>query len=87
MKVICSDVMGLLVNSDGSLPLKTEECVRKAKAMDVPVMIATGKTRGPWAERVYSQLNQDPKIPGVFVQGTVIAHGLERVGVDDVAEK
>ena len=34
-----------LVNSDGSLPLKTEECVRKAKAMDVPVMIATGKTR------------------------------------------
>ena len=79
VKVICSDVDGTLVNSDGSLPLKTEECVRKAKAMDVPVMIATGKTRGPWAERVYSQLDQDPKIPGVFVQGTVICDGLGNV--------
>ena len=74
IKVICSDVDGTLVtNKDGfSLTGKTEAMIKKALVeRKVPTMIATGKTRGPWAEKLFSELNQDEGVPGVFVQGTV----------------
>ena len=82
IKVICSDVDGTLVtNADGfSLTGKTEAMIKKALLeRKVPTMIATGKTRGPWAEKLFSELNQDEGVPGVFVQGTVMYDGLGNV--------
>ena len=82
VKVICSDVDGTLVtNADGfSLTGKTEAMIKKALVeRKVPTMIATGKTRGPWAEKLFSELNQDEGVPGVFVQGTVTYDGLGNV--------
>ena len=82
IKVICSDVDGTLVtNADGfSLTGKTEAMIKKALLeRKVPTMIATGKTRGPWAEKLFSELNQDEGVPGVFVQGTVTYDGLGNV--------
>ena len=82
IKVICSDVDGTLVtNKDGfSLTGKTEAMIKKALVeRKVPTMIATGKTRGPWAEKLFSELNQDEGVPGVFVQGTVTYDGLGNV--------
>jgi len=80
VRVICSDVDGTLVAPDGSLPEKTEKMIAKAREEKrVPLMIATGKTRGPWAEALYPKLKQDSGVPGVFVQGTVIYDGLGKV--------
>jgi len=82
IKVICSDVDGTLVtNADGfTLTGKTEAMIKKALLeRKVPTMIATGKTRGPWAEKLFSELNQDEGVPGVFVQGTVTYDGLGNV--------
>ena len=82
VKVICSDVDGTLVtNADGfSLTGKTEAMIKKALVeRKVPTMIATGKTRGPWAEKLFSELKQDEGVPGVFVQGTVTYDGLGNV--------
>jgi len=82
IKVICSDVDGTLVtNADGfSLTGKTEAMIKKALLeRKVPTMIATGKTRGPWAEKLFSELNQDEGVSGVFVQGTVTYDGLGNV--------
>lgn len=82
VKVICSDVDGTLVtNEDGfSLTGTTEAMIKKALVeRKVPTMIATGKTRGPWAEKLFSELNQDEGVPGVFVQGTVTYDGLGNV--------
>ena len=82
VKVICSDVDGTLVtNADGfSLTGTTEAMIKKALVeRKVPTMIATGKTRGPWAEKLFSELNQDEGVPGVFVQGTVTYDGLGNV--------
>jgi len=80
VRMICSDVDGTLVSPDGSLPEKTEKMIAKAREEKrVPLMIATGKTRGPWAETLYPKLKQDSGVPGVFVQGTVIYDGLGNV--------
>ena len=85
---IVSDVDGTLLNSEQELTIRTEVAVARAAACGVPLILATGKSRGPWSQKVLSKL--PIPMPGVFIQGllTCDADGtvLESIELDvDVA--
>ena len=66
-KLIVTDVDGTLLNSDQQLTLRVEAALARAAAAGVPTVLATGKSRGPWADVVLGKLAGAP-MPGVFVQ-------------------
>ncbi|KAK3272176.1 hypothetical protein CYMTET_19512 [Cymbomonas tetramitiformis] len=68
--LIVTDVDGTLLNSKQELMPSTECAVLEAAARGTPVVVATGKTRGPWAADILPRLG-DP-MPGLFLQGLVI---------------
>ena len=70
VKLIVPDVDGTLLNSDQELTLRVEAALARAAAAGVPTVLATGKSRGPWADVVLRKLAGAP-MPGVFVQGCV----------------
>jgi len=70
VKLIVTDVDGTLLNSDQELTLRVEAALARAAAAGVPTVLATGKSRGPWADVVLRKLAGAP-MPGVFVQGCV----------------
>lgn len=77
-KVVVTDVDGTLMNSAHTLPDAHREALRECVRQGIPVVFATGKHRGPWVQRLLSQV-VDTEIqalspwtlnaPGVFVQG------------------
>ena len=69
VKLIVTDVDGTLLNSRQELTMRVEAALARAAASGVPTVLATGKSRGPWARKVLGKLN--PPMPGVFVQGCV----------------
>lgn len=85
-KVVVTDVDGTLMNSAHALPDAHREALRECVRQGIPVVFATGKHRGPWVQRLLSQV-VDTEIqalspwtlnaPGVFVQGLRVcnAHG------------
>ena len=88
INVIVTDVDGTLLNSSQELTMRTEVAIARAAACGVPVILATGKSRGPWARRLLPKL--PVPMPGVFIQGllTCDADGtvLESIELDpDVA--
>ena len=70
VKLIVTDVDGTLLNSKQELTLRVEASLARAAAAGVPTVLATGKSRGPWADKVLKKLAGAP-MPGVFVQGCV----------------
>ena len=70
VKLIVTDVDGTLLNSNQELTLRVEAALARAAAAGVPTVLATGKSRGPWADAVLGKLAGAP-MPGVFVQGCV----------------
>ena len=87
VKLIVTDVDGTLLNSNQELTLRVEAALARAAAAGVPTVLATGKSRGPWADAVLGKLAGAP-MPGVFVQGclTCDADGtvLESIELDSV---
>ena len=67
INVIVTDVDGTLLNSSQELTMRTEVAIARAAACGVPVILATGKSRGPWARRLLPKL--PVPMPGVFIQG------------------
>ena len=89
--LIVTDVDGTLLGSDQTLSASTEAASRaRAAALGVPCVVATGKSRGPWARELLPRLGADA--PGVFVQGLVTCEAdgtvLESVALDaEIAER
>jgi len=88
--LIVTDVDGTLLGSDQTLSASTEAAIARAAALGVPCVVATGKSRGPWARELLPRLGADA--PGVFVQGLVTCEAdgtvLESVALDAaVAER
>eukprot|EP00191_Tetraselmis_sp_GSL018_P020337 CAMPEP_0177592368 /NCGR_PEP_ID=MMETSP0419_2-20121207/8520_1 /TAXON_ID=582737 /ORGANISM="Tetraselmis sp., Strain GSL018" /LENGTH=354 /DNA_ID=CAMNT_0019083225 /DNA_START=24 /DNA_END=1085 /DNA_ORIENTATION=- len=69
-KLIASDVDGTLLNSSQQLSPCVRDSIRKASEAGVPLVVATGKARGPWTEAVLPQLGEPT--PGVYLQGCLI---------------
>ena len=67
INAIVTDVDGTLLNSSQELTMRTEVAIARAAACGVPVILATGKSRGPWARRLLPKL--PVPMPGVFIQG------------------
>jgi Cof subfamily protein (haloacid dehalogenase superfamily) len=75
ISIIASDVDGTLLNSQQQLTEGVERAVRSAAEAGVPLIVATGKARGPWVPEVLPRLGLE--LPGVFLQGLLITdkHG------------
>lgn len=82
--LIASDVDGTLLDPSQNLSPRVEAAVRAAGEAGVPLIVATGKARGPWAEAVLPRLATatagnggrappPPPMPGVFLQGLLVA--------------
>jgi len=94
IKMIVTDVDGTLLNSKQKLSAKTASALQRAARLGVRTVVATGKTRGPWARDLYSKLGRENrKMPGLFIQGLVMCDGrgkvlasrtLERVHVKEI---
>ncbi|KXZ46767.1 hypothetical protein GPECTOR_41g732 [Gonium pectorale] len=67
------DVDGTLLNHRQELTSGVEHAVKQAAALGVPLVVATGKARGPWIHDVLPRLDLDT--PGVFLQGLVVYDG------------
>ncbi|KAF8061109.1 TOC34 [Scenedesmus sp. PABB004] len=73
ISVIATDVDGTLLNSSQQLTPRVEAAVRAAGDAGVPLIVATGKARGPWVPSVLPRLGSSSRLPGVFLQGLLIA--------------
>lgn len=80
IKMIVTDVDGTLLNSKQKLSVKTASALQRAARLGVRTVVATGKTRGPWARDLYSKLGRENrKMPGLFIQGLVMCDGRGKV--------
>eukprot|EP00879_Flechtneria_rotunda_P009407 GHRR01009849.1.p1 GENE.GHRR01009849.1~~GHRR01009849.1.p1 ORF type:complete len:357 (+),score=113.98 GHRR01009849.1:259-1329(+) len=68
--IIASDVDGTLLNSQQKLTTGVETAIRHAADAGVPLIVATGKARGPWVPEVLPRLGLT--LPGVFLQGLLV---------------
>lgn len=94
IRLIVTDVDGTLLNSRQELSARAAAALRDAAELGVPTVVATGKTRGPWARALYEELGEENrKMPGLFIQGLVVCDGrgivlksrtLEKAGVKDI---
>mmetsp|Transcript_19984 Transcript_19984/g.60403 ORF Transcript_19984/g.60403 Transcript_19984/m.60403 type:complete len:317 (-) Transcript_19984:522-1472(-) len=73
IRLIATDVDGTLLNNKQELTPRVQGAITAAVELGVPVVVATGKPRGPWAKTILPKLG--PAVPGVFMQGLVIADG------------
>lgn len=83
--LIASDVDGTLLDPSQELTPRVAVAVHAAAARaGVPLIVATGKARGPWADAVLPRLQAasagtttagrlPPPMPGVFLQGLLVA--------------
>ncbi len=72
VRLIAVDVDGTLLNSKGQLAARTTSALRQAMEAGLQVVLATGRTRRAVAE-ILDRL--ELKLPGVFVQGTLVQDG------------
>lgn len=76
VRLIVTDVDGTLLSSTQELSARTAAALNEAAALGVPTVVATGKTRGPWARSLYEKLGEENrKMPGLFIQGLVTCDG------------
>lgn len=69
IKLIVTDLDGTLLNSKHKLSARNEQALKRAIALGIPVILATGKTRKS-AEHLIKQL--DLQTMGVYVQGLLV---------------
>lgn len=81
--VVLTDVDGTLMDSAHRLPAANLQALRRCCAAGVPVVLATGKHRGPWVRSLLMQVADEASgirpaspwtlnAPGVFVQGLLV---------------
>lgn len=80
--MVVTDVDGTLMDSSHKLPDANLEALRRCAALGVPVVLATGKHRGPWVDALLRAVEDDGitqaaspwtlNAPGVFVQGLLV---------------
>ncbi|CAJ1345603.1 unnamed protein product [Effrenium voratum] len=77
-RAVVTDVDGTLMDSQHRLPAAHLAALRSLMRRNVPVVLATGKHRGPWTQRLIQEVvDHDIQVaspwtlnaPGVFVQG------------------
>lgn len=71
VKLVVSDVDGTLLNSQQQLTPAVERAIQQSAQLGVPVVVATGKARGPWIHDVLPRLGHE--LPGVFLQGLLVS--------------
>ena len=80
IEMIVTDVDGTLLNSKQKLSVKTASALQRAARLGVRTVVATGKTRGPWARDLYGKLGRENRqMPGLFIQGLVTCDGRGQV--------
>ena len=80
IKLIVTDVDGTLLDGKQALGAATERALRRASELGVSTVVATGKTRGPWARDLYARLGDvNANMPGLFIQGLVVCDGAGKV--------
>eukprot|EP00448_Togula_jolla_P012405 CAMPEP_0170605040 /NCGR_PEP_ID=MMETSP0224-20130122/19761_1 /TAXON_ID=285029 /ORGANISM="Togula jolla, Strain CCCM 725" /LENGTH=281 /DNA_ID=CAMNT_0010930017 /DNA_START=97 /DNA_END=942 /DNA_ORIENTATION=- len=81
LRAVVTDVDGTLMNSHHELPEANRQALRRLIQSGVPVVLATGKHRGPWVEALLRAVCDDEvraaspwtlNAPGVFVQGQLV---------------
>jgi len=74
VRLIVTDVDGTLLDSRQRLSATVAKAIEDAANLGVMTVLATGKTRGPWAREVYERIKvgANARAPGLFVQGLVL---------------
>ena len=77
VKCIFSDVDGTLLDKQHRLQPDTRAAILEAVAADIPFVMATGKSRGPWIHELRRELGlESPGYglngPAVFIQGLLV---------------
>eukprot|EP00438_Fugacium_kawagutii_P020856 Skav209428 [mRNA] locus=scaffold805:89247:99345:- [translate_table: standard] len=94
-KVVVTDVDGTLMNSAHQLPDAHRKALRDCVRQGIPVVFATGKHRGPWVEKLLSEVVDEEiqassswtlNAPGVFVQGLCVCDAHGRVSLTDATD-
>lgn len=70
IELIATDVDGTLLDSKHRLSERTEHALKMAMSQGIQVVIATGKSRGPWVSEIFPRLGLST--PAVFLQGLQI---------------
>lgn len=84
VKLIAIDLDGTLLADDGTVPPQNIQAIRQVMALDVLVVLATGKTRGS-AISIIEQL--DLYTPGVYCQGLVVHRGDGSVWMEKMLDR
>jgi len=83
-----TDVDGTLMNSSHQLPAAHLSALTNCLKENIPVVLATGKHRGPWVEALLADVTKSGaqvssrwalNAPGVFVQGLLVCDSLGEV--------
>ncbi|KAG2437621.1 hypothetical protein HYH02_011260 [Chlamydomonas schloesseri] len=77
IRLIVTDVDGTLLDSNQQLTPEVLQAVKEARGLGVPLVLATGKARGPWTADVLPRLELDT--PGVFMQGLIVYDSQGRI--------
>lgn len=81
VQVVVTDVDGTLMDSSHRLPLANRRALQRCLQHCVPVILATGKHRGPWVKELIASVASEGlqaaspwtlNAPGVFVQGLLV---------------
>ena len=67
-RAVVTDVDGTLLDPGNALPASAARAARALRARGVPIVLATGKTRGPWLPPLLEALGP-LGAPALFVQG------------------
>ena len=84
VKAIITDVDGTLFNSHHSLGPDTRAAILLAMERGIPVVMATGKSRGPWVQQLRASLGLQGQSwnlngPSVFIQGLMVCDSADRI--------
>lgn len=80
-RAVVTDVDGTLMDSAHRLPPANRRALRRCLERGIPVVLATGKHRGPWVKALIAEVVGDGVLaasgwtlnaPGVFVQGLLV---------------
>ena len=84
VKAVVTDVDGTLFNSKHTLGPSTHQALITAMEQGVPVIMATGKSRGPWVKKLRESLGLTSdgwnlNGPSVFIQGLMVCDSEDRI--------
>lgn len=84
VKAVVTDVDGTLFNSNHRLGPSTRDAVIDAMKLGIPVVMATGKSRGPWVKDLRESLGLKTNGwnlngPSVFIQGLMVCDSEDKI--------